>query len=566
MRKTFAFAMILLPLVLLSPSYNGSLNAPIGARPINQSELAVQESSSCARCHSNAPRATAMKDARGREISPFDLWQGTMMANSARDPLWRAVVSAEIAATPSQRREIEAKCLSCHAPMAHHVGLDDHDTGSLMHVLDCDSNLGHLARDGVSCTVCHGMSPADLGTETSFSGGFHLDNQQRLFGPHQSPFSMPMRHHTGFTPTYSAHVTESALCASCHTLETEALDPRGRAVGARLLEQAPYLEWLNSDYRDTGPRPGAMAASCQDCHVPTSDEDGNAIQTRIARNPGGRDFPPTQPRSPFGRHVFVGGNTLVLGMLRDNAEQLRVSAPPSAIQATLQATRNQLQHHTATIAIEAVQNTGGAFSFDVNVENLTGHKLPTAHPTRRAWLQVLVRGEGGAVLFASGATDEMGRIVGAKGKPLSSELAGGPIAAHRDTVRTADQVAIYQAVMSDADGAPTHTLLRGASWLMDNRLLPKGWSSDHPDAMKTAPIGVKGDTNFEAGRDRVRFEIPTWGKSPASVEVALLYQPLSARWAAELLRWETPEIDTFRQLYERAELSPEVLATARWKK
>lgn len=44
----------------------------------------------CARCHSVDPSSTAMTDARGRAIGPFDLWQSSMMANSARDPIFRA--------------------------------------------------------------------------------------------------------------------------------------------------------------------------------------------------------------------------------------------------------------------------------------------------------------------------------------------------------------------------------------------------------------------------------------------------------------------------------------------
>ena len=81
-----------------------------------------------------------------------------------------------------------------------------------------------------------------------------------------------------------------------------------------------------------------------------------------------------------------------------------------------------------------------------------------------------------AVLFASGASDAQGRIVASDGRPLPSELAGGPIEPHRDVVRSGAEVATYQAVMADAQGAPTHTLLRGASWLVDDRLLPKGWN------------------------------------------------------------------------------------------
>jgi HlyD family secretion protein len=128
-------------------------------------------------------------------------------------------------------------------------------------------------------------------------------------------------------------------------------------------------------------------------------------------------------------------------------------------------------------------------------------------------------------------------------------------------------VATYQAVMADAHGAPTHTLLRGASWLVDDRLLPKGWAADGPEAARTAPAGVEGDDNLGAGKDRVHYEIavdPPASKWPLTTEAALLHQPLGARWAAELLRWNTTEVETFRRLYEQAELAPEVLATDRW--
>jgi hypothetical protein len=549
-------ALLLLPLGLLA------LGLPQTDEHDPPPGTGVQESSSCARCHSNAPRASAMRDAAGRGIAPHDLWRGTLMANAARDPLWRAVLSAEIAATPSRRAEIEEKCLGCHAPMAARVGLEEHDTGSLVHVLECEAPLGGLARDGVSCTICHGISPEGLGTEASFTAGFRLDPWRRLFGPHAAPFTMPMRMHTGFTPTHGEHLLESALCGSCHTLETEALDPDGNAVGALFLEQAPYLEWRNSDFRDEGAEPGPRAASCQDCHAPTDDEDGARIRTRIVRNPGGRDFPPTRAREPYGRHVFVGGNTLVLRMLRDHPEQLGAAAPGASFQATLEATREQLHERTARVAIEDVRRGRSGLSFAVRVENLTGHKLPTAHPTRRAWLRVVVRDAGGTVVFASGETDARGRILGADGRPLPSERAGGPIEPHRDVVRDAGEVATYGAVMADASGAPTHTLLRGAAWLVDDRLLPRGWSPDHPEAAHTAPVGVEGDDDFRAGEDRVRYELDTVPDGALSIEAALLYQPLGARWAAELLRWETPEVETLRRLLEETEPAPEVLATA----
>lgn len=542
---------------------SGGAGAASPLEPAEQVEAPVMASTRCALCHSNSPRATAMRDAEGRPVAPHDLWGASMMANAARDPLWRAVLSAEVAATPSRQAQIEAICLGCHAPMAAATGLADHDTGSLMHVLECESPLGTLARDGVSCTTCHAMSPEGLGTEASFSAGFALDAGQRLFGPHESPFTMPMRHHTGFTPTYSEHIRSSALCGSCHTLETDTLAADGRATGQRLLEQAPYLEWRNSAFSDEGEEPGPFAAGCQDCHVPTLDVQDEAIRTRIARNPHGRDFPPVQPREPFGRHVVVGGNTLVLGMLRDHADELGVQAPTKTLDAAIEATREQLRTRSASVAIESARRESGRLLVDVRVENHAGHKLPTAHPTRRAWLRLLVRDADGELLFASGAVDASGRILGADGRALASELAGGPIPPHLDVVRSADEVASYEAVMADADGAATHTLLRGASWLHDDRLLPRGWSAEDPEAERTAPVGVPGDANFVGGSDRVRYELALDATGALSVEVTLLYQTFSARWASELFVWPTPEVEAFRRMYEASEQGPEVLASTR---
>ena len=525
---------------------------------------AVQLSSSCARCHSNTETADAMRDLQGRSIAPFDLWQSTMMANSARDPLWRAAVSAEVAATPSARVEIESTCLRCHAPMAEKIGLEEHGTGSLMHVLDCESEIGGYARDGVSCTICHGISPEGLGEASSYSARFELDPQRRIFGPHEAPFEMPMQRTTGFTPTQSGHVTQSALCGSCHTLETEALDPLGKPTGHTLIEQAPYLEWLNSDFNNTVAQPGPLAATCQECHAPTSDVDGNEIQTRIVRNPMGGLFPPTRPRDPYGRHLFVGGNTLVLQMLKDHAAELNVQASQEALQATIDATREQLQKRTTRLSIGDVKPSPQGLSFHVDVLNLTGHKFPTAHPTRRAWLRVLVRDAKGQVVFASGATDERGRVLGANGKVLPSELANGPVDAHQNRIQSADQVASFYALMADAEGRPTHTLMRGASWMRDDRLLPLGWSSEAPGAEQTEPRGIGDDMDFLPGKDRVHFDLQLAQAGPYSLEVSMLYQTLSARWAAEIMKWKTPDTERFRKLYEQADLRPEVISSVRW--
>ena len=47
----------------------------------------------------------------------------------------------------------------------------------------------------------------------------------------------------------AAHIRDSALCGTCHTLYTTARRSGGKEIGA-FPEQMPYQEWLHSDYRE----------------------------------------------------------------------------------------------------------------------------------------------------------------------------------------------------------------------------------------------------------------------------------------------------------------------------
>ena len=42
--------------------------------------------------------------------------------------------------------------------------------------------------------------------------------------------------------------------------------------------------------------------------------------------------------------------------------------------------------------------------------------------------------------------------------------------------------------MADLEGQRTHVLLRAASYLIDNRILPHGYSPTHPDAALASPV------------------------------------------------------------------------------
>lgn len=526
------------------------------AQPMDAVHFA--KSTDCALCHSFSNAASAMRDGKNRNVAPFDLWSGSMMANSAVDPYWKAAVSAEVAATPSQKPHIEEVCSRCHAPMAAPISTSPQ--GQVLAFLRDGHAKAALSKDGVSCTVCHQISSENLGTDASFTGGFQFNKKSEIYGPHANPVTMPMQRHVGFIPTQADHILSSAMCATCHTVITESFDKQGTATHAHLHEQVPYLEWRNSSFNDEVDSNKATARSCQSCHVPQTDIDGNAISARLAHNPGGRDFPFLNAREPYGRHTFAGGNVFMTQLLRDNRQSLKISTPPEAFDRVIADSRKMLQRDTATLTIVQHQDESSVSTISVKIENLSGHKFPTAYPSRRAWLEFVVRDDSGKIVFESGRVNKSGQISDGQGRPIATELAGGPTQPHFDTISNAQQVQIYETFMQDSESNLTFALLRGSQFQKDNRLLPQGWSNQHAHAVATQPIGIENDADFLAGTDTIDYE-PSLPSGRYKIEVRLLFQSLSSRYVAELLKVDTPEVKSFESFYKKAKLAPEVIAT-----
>ncbi len=500
----------------------------------------------CGACHTAAAGAQALRDGAGRAVGPFDLWQSSMMANSARDPLWRATMSAEVATNPGAEALIEAKCLNCHAPAGWRAAGDGADVG----LLDAASPEGQIARDGVNCTTCHQIPAEGLGSEAVFSGQWAAGDAPVAYGPHANPFANPMVSNSGFTPVQADHVTESVLCSSCHVLETPTLDDTATPTGHTLLEQATFLEWRNSAFEADG-------VTCQACHLPSDDADGDPIRTAIARRPNGGDFPQVAARAPIGRHLLVGGNTLILQVLRDFGAELATQAPREAFEATLAATRDSLAS-AARLELSPLTPVGDGVELSITVHNQTGHKLPSGFPSRRVWLHLTALDAAGAVVFESGRPDAEGRLL--VGDAVADfERAGGPVQGPHQTIDRPDQVQVWAAQMCDPQGQPTWRLLRGSAYCRDNRLLPRGWRADHPDGPATAPTGVADDPDFQPGADTVIYRLPA---RTARVEAVLHHQPLDARFAAELFLLDTPEIRALRYYLARVDQTPAVIARA----
>ena len=486
-------------------------------------------SEQCAVCHSGAPGANAMQSRTGDDVSPFGLWQGTMMANAFRDPYFRAQMMKETAAAGEQVQEL---CLRCHAPMASHAAvLGGGKPPRFADVVD-DPH----ADDGVSCTVCHLIDGKNLGADASFSGRPTFDDQRRIYGPFADVAVRPMQNLVRYTPTQGLHVRSAALCGSCHTLFTE-------HQGTPFPEQTPFLEWRNSDFSDERGA-GDETRTCQQCHMPATGA------TRIARTPMGMDFE-IPVRDGYAAHAFVGGNAFMLDILRSNREELAVLADPEALSRMATATRRQLGEATARLAISAIERADGAAKFRVRIENLTGHKFPTGYPARRAWLHVQVR-RGRQLVFECGAFDDAGRLVG-----VADELR----LPHVRTVTRPSDVAVYEMVAADADGAPTTYLTRMLKKAKDNRLLPRGFRRDGPHVEHTAPVGVDGDADFVGGSDAVEFVVPVAGTGRVQVTAELRYQSVPPAWVDALRGIDAEACKRFVAMYDAADRRPELVAS-----
>ena len=491
---------------------------------------------SCHRFNGTTNPATNVDLASGEVIGIVNDWAGTMMANAARDPLYLAAVTAEMAAVPGLSTLIQTKCLTCHAPMASYEARQDGVPFGL-----AELPVSPLGLDGVSCALCHRIEEGGLGTEASFSGNFVIGNEtgsaRRIHGPLENVATNPMIVRVLMTPVFAEHISESRPCGSCHTLRTPTIDPSTQApTGASFPEQMTYKEWLNSSHVASG--------SCQSCHVP-----------RTAGNVRLSTSGPTRGLTPFGKHHLVGANAFMLQLMRQDragANVLQLAADTSNFDAAIARTVNGLTQATATLGASACRDEA-SLKLDVKVANRTGHKLPTAFPSRRMWLHTRVVDALGATVFESGAFDAAGEIVG---------LDAG-YEPHHQTIRQPDQVQVYEAVMGDNAGRMTARLLYAARYLKDNRLLPDGIAQDVADA-EIRPVGINGDADFGSGQDTVVYSFGTGGfRPPFTIEVELLYQSAPPRMIDGLSRHASDEIARFMSLYAKADTNPRRVAALR---
>ena len=103
--------------------------------------------------------------------------------------------------------------------------------------------------------------------------------------------------------------------------------------------------------------------------------------------------------------------------------------------------------------------------------------------------------------------------------------------------------------MAGPDDRPTTGLLTAVRYLKDNRLLPAGFDKTTAPADVAVVGPASSDADFLAGRDDVRYAVDA-GTGPLQIQVRLLFQPISFRWADNLRAYDAPEPRRFLRYWD----------------
>jgi hypothetical protein len=498
--------------------------------PIDSGEYFLA-SAHCEGCHGFDSAGQANVDENGNSVNLYDHWQSTMMANSARDPLWRAKVSHEILVNPAHADELQNKCTECHAPMGRYTAMFHNIPNYGLADLATDS----LGRDGVSCSGCHTV---DSSVGSTYSGIIPYDTTHKIYGPFEFPSSGPMQLYEGYTPVYSTHMNEARFCAPCHTLITESVDLNGNFTGGEFIEQATYQEYLNSRFP-------ADSITCQSCHMP------RLVDPIVIAN----GFSMLQPRFPFNQHTFVGGNSFMVKLIKDNKISLGAEAEDWQFDSTIAATNALLRESTLNFDLQLDSATQDTSYFSVKLENKAGHKFPSGYPSRRAVVQFIIINALGDTVFKSGTFTSNQRVVGEDSQ----------FETHHNVITQPDVPQIYEYVMGDVNGNFTSVLERASIILKDNRIPPPGFttSSSVYDTVKISNDALTdGDFNKinsieGSGMDYVHYAIPfSVASGNVSIYARVFYQAVPPKWVDEMFTFNSAEIDTFRNMFNAADQTP----------
>lgn len=181
------------------------------------------------------------------DIEPVDTWRGSMMANSARDPIYHAALAIADSDFPGAGDF----CIRCHAQRGWHGGRAASTDGASLNPFS--------DADGVECSVCHQMvnqngqehagqvsapfEPHDGGAPPEGyygSGSVVLAGNTTRYGPYASTTA-------GHSFAQSLYHRSPELCGTCHDVSNPVVGDLAPGNGAQTpLPPGSYSGVLNT--------------------------------------------------------------------------------------------------------------------------------------------------------------------------------------------------------------------------------------------------------------------------------------------------------------------------------
>ncbi len=472
-------------------------------------------------------------------VEPFRSWAGSMMAQSARDPLFHAALSI----ANQTVADSGAYCIRCHAPGAFLSG----------HSVPTDASaFTPTDFQGVNCNFCHrlvnpvyvnGVSPASdqqILTDLANAGLMppQGSNARYIIDPTDSrrgPWDdIPMNLHPGDPQPQilaSPFHKHAELCWNCHDVSNPLMTKSGSTYALNSLDtphptgeqtqmfplHRTYSEWQNSYYSNIGVqhdgRFGGNHATgimhdCQDCHMPDTQGYGCNFE-----------FEPFFERPNVPQHSFMGSNYWVQNAVRTvDADNDGFPDHPDSDSYLSDEVAGEAIERTIDFLTKAsdLEVTRIGPNIRTRLINFTGHKLPTGFPDgRRIWINVKFYDCNQNLLQERGAYDFETATLTPDTKIYEMQLG--------------ITGAAYAQSLGQPEGPTFHFMLANTI-VKDNRIPPAGFANAISNQNQTASVGAA-YANGQNWGDTL-FAIP----ANAGKAVVTVYYQLNSKEFIEHLR------------------------------